>query len=393
MKNKMLKYGTVGLVFLTLAGLVLAGCSILPGNEAAQPTATPEPVVESSNIVAEGRIVPRDTVRLAFLLAGEVSEVLVEKGTQVMQGDVLVRLGDAEQQQANLKAAELELLSAQQAMAALEDNAGLAASQLDLEVNQAELNLIDVQQKLADLDTDDYQQEIDDAVEAVNTADDDLTDAQDAFDKVEDLDEDNNTRKNAEQDLEDAQREYDQVVRDRDTLIKELEQARLAVPLAEARLADAQRRLDELQDGIDPDDLALAQQRLLAAEAGVTAAQASLDRLELKAPFNGTITELDLAPGEQVTPNQPVLHIADLSELFVETTDLTENEVVSISSGEKVTIIPDALPDLVLDGVVDSIGDSFLEKSGDITYTVRISLDESDPRLKWGMTVEVTFKP
>jgi hypothetical protein len=40
---------------------------------------------------------------------------------------------------------------------------------------------------------------------------------------------------------------------------------------------------------------------------------------------------------------------------------------------------------------VDSIADVFEERLGDITYAVRIKLDETDPRLRWGMTVEVTF--
>ena len=104
------------------------------------------------------------------------------------------------------------------------------------------------------------------------------------------------------------------------------------------------------------------------------------------------IVELDLAPGEKVVPNQPMAQIADLSKLYIETTDLTENEVVDITHGQQVTITPDALPDLVLDGVVELIGDSYHEKSGDITYIIRIMLDEGDPRLKWGMTVEVKLK-
>jgi hypothetical protein len=30
-------------------------------------------------------------------------------------------------------------------------------------------------------------------------------------------------------------------------------------------------------------------------------------------------------------------------------------------------------------------------KSGDVTYVVRIPLDAPDPRLRWGMTVKVSF--
>jgi hypothetical protein len=45
-----------------------------------------------------------------------------------------------------------------------------------------------------------------------------------------------------------------------------------------------------------------------------------------------------------------------------------------------------------MSGTVEAISDGFIEKSGDITYVVRISLAEgSDARLRWGMTIKVTF--
>ncbi len=40
---------------------------------------------------------------------------------------------------------------------------------------------------------------------------------------------------------------------------------------------------------------------------------------------------------------------------------------------------------------VDSIGLVSEVKRGDAIYTVRIVVDEADPRLRWGMTVVVTF--
>jgi hypothetical protein len=54
--------------------------------------------------------------------------------------------------------------------------------------------------------------------------------------------------------------------------------------------------------------------------------------------------------------------------------------------------VPDALPSITLGGVVESISDTFEEKRGDITYTTRILVDEIDPRLRWGMTVVVSFE-
>ncbi len=127
-------------------------------------------------------------------------------------------------------------------------------------------------------------------------------------------------------------------------------------------------------------------------EENLTAAKANLENLDLMATIDGTVVDLDLVVGQQVTPGQPVMRIADLSQLYVETDDLTEIEVVDVEVGQKVTVVADALPDVEMTGTVESINQVFEEKRGDITYTVRIALDDPDPRLRWGMTVVVTFE-
>ncbi|MEN9563704.1 MAG: hypothetical protein RIR73_1948, partial [Chloroflexota bacterium] len=82
---------------------------------------------------------------------------------------------------------------------------------------------------------------------------------------------------------------------------------------------------------------------------------------------------------------------ADYSQWFVETTDVTELEVVSLSEGQLVTLRLDALPELELTGTITEISNAFTQQGGDILYTVRILVDGSDPALKWGMTVETVF--
>lgn len=94
-----------------------------------------------------------------------------------------------------------------------------------------------------------------------------------------------------------------------------------------------------------------------------------------------------------MTPLLPVAVVADISRWKVETQDLNEMEIPRIEVGQAATITPDALPDLQLDGTVDSISQLYVEKFGDVTYTAHINLNESDPRLRWGMTVSVEFAP
>jgi multidrug resistance efflux pump len=76
----------------------------------------------------------------------------------------------------------------------------------------------------------------------------------------------------------------------------------------------------------------------------------------------------------------------------VKTSDLTELEIVKVTPGQPATIVPDALPEVVLTGKVTSISQAGASQGGDILYEVEIKLDSIDPRLLWGMTVEVTFE-
>jgi len=125
----------------------------------------------------------------------------------------------------------------------------------------------------------------------------------------------------------------------------------------------------------------------------MAAAQSRLDNYNLTAPFAGTVTDIYLEIGQFVGPEARAVLLADLSEFMIETSDLTELEVVKINVGQIVEIVPDALPDTTLLGKVEAIAQSFTTQAGDINYKVTISLDETDPDLRWGMTLELTFIP
>jgi multidrug resistance efflux pump len=389
----------IPLLFLLAGGLLSACSRVLPAASAQSIDVSTingddgsrmnDGLSEAADVMVEGKLLPRETAWLAFGQPGLVVEVLVGEGQQVSQGDVLARLNGREKVEAQLAAAELERLNAQQALDELIEKAPLAGSAARQALVIAEKTAIDARQALDELDTDDFQQELDDARLAVEEAQDELEDAQEEFDKYKDLDEDNSNRTNAEDALDEAQQTYDDAVDELDLLVNQLEAARANVSQAEAALEDARRDADARQSGPEPDDLALAQSRLDNAIKQVTASQTALEDLELVAPFDGTALEVEIALNERVIPNEPVILLADRSAWYVETSDLTEIEVVQIQPGNPATITPDALPELELTGVVERISDTYTEKSGDILYTARIRLDETDPRLRWGMTMQV----
>jgi multidrug efflux pump subunit AcrA (membrane-fusion protein) len=382
------------LLFIALLVPGFTGCDRIQG-QAAAPTQSPVvPVVTSGGaVVVEGNIVPRDFTRIYTRAGGKVLEVLVKEGDVVDTGALLARMDGAAQFEAARSAAELEKLSAQQAIDDLNEKGALLYAQAQQKLDQASRVLIEAQQKLDDYDTDQHQTDLDNAKTDVANAQDDLDDANDDWDKNKDLDVDNANRKSSETRLNDAQKKYDDAARKRDRLINDLSQYQVDVEAAQKAVDDAQREVDRRKGGApDPDDLALAQARLANAESQIKAAQAGLDDLELKAPFAGTVVELDTAEGEIMLPSQQLAVLADLGELFVETSDLTEMDVIEVSVGDAALVTPDALPETGLEAVVESIDQISGKKGGDVTYLVRLKMNETDPALRWGMTVEVRFE-
>ena len=59
--------------------------------------------------------------------------------------------------------------------------------------------------------------------------------------------------------------------------------------------------------------------------------------------------------GQFIGPETWVTLLADFSQLYVETSDLTEKDVVNVRPGQKVTVIPDAMPDGKLTGTVSKL--------------------------------------
>jgi len=371
----------IGLVISLIAlGMLTAACGGAAGAPAG--TATPLPtVISETNIVAEARVVPRDDVQLAFVVNGQVEEVLVEEGDTVKKGDVLARLGDREQIEAAIASAEAELIAAQQARKQLDDNLALAQAQAAAAMSAANKAVKDAQYALDNFTVPQNMLGLT-PLEAIAKMKAILDEARERFEPYRYYPSENSTRKDLKEKLDTAQSDYNTAVR----------WLQLETNLSEAqtRLDEALKDYENLLKGPDADQVAAADARVKAAEENLKAAQANLSNLDLVATIDGTVVDLNLVEGQQAAPGQPVIRIADLSKLYVETDDLTE--VVSVSIGQKVTVVADALPDVEMTGVVEKISQVYEEKRGDITYTVRILLDNPDPRLLWGMTVVVTFQ-
>jgi multidrug resistance efflux pump len=84
--------------------------------------------------------------------------------------------------------------------------------------------------------------------------------------------------------------------------------------------------------------------------------------------------------------------LADLSQWQVETTDLTELNIVDVRQGMPVEVQIDAFPDMILLGEVRRIAATGSEVRGDVTYLTTIDLiDTGELPLRWGMTAFVNL--
>lgn len=379
------------IAFLSIVVLALAACSgsaeTAPNEVEAAPLDPFIPVVS-----ATGEVVPARFSTISSTTAGPVHEVLVEEGDTVAEGTLLIQLGNQEQLEAAITAAELELANAEQALQDLYDKADLVAAQTQLALANANDDLDDAEYKWR-VRQQGYRASGDTiaAAEArLTLADDQVEEAEDAYSRASgDL-----PKALARINLTNARESRDAALRNLNWYTgtpTELDQAVLDAELAEAqaRLKDLEREWEKVKDGPNPDTTKLAEARLRNAEATLASAKAGLEDLSVRAPYDGTIAETFVRQAEWVNPGQPLLVIADLDGLQVETTDLSEIDVAQLEIGNQATITFDAIPDVVSAGEVSRIAPKVAEGAG-VNYTVIIKFVESPPDdIRWGMTAFV----
>jgi len=383
-------------VLLVTSILLITGC----GAKSDQ-TTTPAPVSASSQTLsAEGMLQPVNSLEHSFSVSGQVSQVLVKNGEPVEAGQELATLKDTSAAELALENAKADALSAQQTYDDLQSSTDLALAQAQLDVANAKQAYDKKQwnQVHANKPRETNQDVINAAKAAVILAEDKVSSAEDRYnDFAEAADSDPlkaaalSTLSNARLNLKQAQLNLNNYINPPNQQDLAISDAEVAV--AKANYEDALRKLEKLQNNPVSDEQAMAKARLDSANAALTNAQSQMDALTLRASIAGTVVDLTLQPGQNITAGETVIVVADFTNWIVKTDNLTETEVTSIKTGQKADVVLDALPDKTLEGEVTYINSLFEEKRGDITYTVTILLKQTDPLLRWGMTGSVEFLP
>ncbi len=174
------------------------------------------------------------------------------------------------------------------------------------------------------------------------------------------------------------------------------------VERAEAAVERATLQVEQLPDDASPAqresaaaELRLAEADLQVAQTALAQAELALAQTELRAPFAGTIAAVNVAEGEQAVADDPdpIVTIGDLSGWFIQTTDLSELDVVRVAVGDRAEVTFDALPDLTIGGTVDRIQVRGTAQPGSVRFDVFVRPDMHHPELRWNMSATVRILP
>lgn len=421
---------------LVLAGLVAlsAGCKAETGQAEAieNQIVTVERGDLTVEITAVGNLAFSRSEDLAFDLfygqsgtsgtKGTIGEVLVAEGDTVEEGQVLVTLDRDEWEdelgklQDKLTTAERDVTDKERALtkaerkvttlertardredAVAEAEREVTASELDL--SQAQLDVETAEYNLSQIDeVKEAQDAVDEAERNLELARMGLT-AEFGGNSASDFIYWNNQKVKAETELAEAQADLQEILTDNGiTLAKDvalevadkqlkvkqkqltLEDAQLAVGDAEKAVDDAEYALgsakfDVEEAGHDVDDAQLdvkdAQKALADAQKKLTDAQNKSP--EIKAPFAGFITKVNVSGGDEVLSGTVAVQLADPNKFEAEIM-ISEMDIAQVKVGGEASVQVDALSGLTLPAEVTHISPTATISQGVVNYKVKVEV-------------------
>jgi HlyD family secretion protein len=188
--------------------------------------------------------------------------------------------------------------------------------------------------------------------------------------------------------------------------------------MALAQKQNAQHKLEELQKGYRPEEIAAAEARyhqtqatlekfergnrkedVEAATAAFALEQARYRERQVVAPSAATVEVLDVRPGDLIAPNTPIATLLERDQIYVRIY-IPETQIGHVQLGEKAEIHVDSFPDQVFNGVVDQINQQaeFLPRNVQTreervhqVFGVKVRIDDVSHRVRAGMAADVKF--
>ncbi|WP_395003161.1 efflux RND transporter periplasmic adaptor subunit [Cypionkella sp.] len=176
-----------------------------------------------------------------------------------------------------------------------------------------------------------------------------------------------------------------------DTLILQLEgdEVIAGVETAKAALAQAKEKLSIGETLFKKGSLAefeLTSRRAAAsaAEGALAQAEAALDRLQLKAPFAGTVDSVAVEIGESVQSGAPIATLLALDPIVIKA-EVSERDVGFVSTGSRAMVR--LVNGVEMEGIIRHV--AMQASPVTRTFAVEVALPNADRKIPSGMTAEV----
>ena len=284
----------------------------------------------SQSVSAEAVVYPLQQATIAPKITSTIKEFLVQRGTRVKKGQLLVVLENADL----AAAAEASKGDFQQAEAAYATTVGASLPQ---QMQKAELDAVS---------------------------------AKAAFD--------------AQQKIYDSRKElFQQGAIPR----RDLDAAEVALAQARSQNEQAQRQIADLHRLGKEQALKSAQGSRSSAEGKYRGAEALLSYSRITSPIDGVVTDRPLFAGDLATANQPILTIMDTSRLIAKS-HIAQAEAAVLKVGNPAEVKIPGL-DEPIKGRVSLVSPAL--DPGSTTIEVWVEATKPDPALKPGMSVEVSM--
>ena len=431
------RWMTVGVVLIVAA--ILAALLINGKSQRATATGPGTTPVTRGNLTAavagSGSVAAEQTVNLAFQTGGMVTDVLVKEGDTVKTGQALAKLDDRALQlqvtnaRSALESAQARLAQAQQGNAKPED---IAAAEAQVTSAQATYDKVAKGPTAADLAS--AQAAVSSGQAAYSAA------AKSAGTSSSQLESAAATLQKAEASLQQAQANYDRVAGNPDIgrrpeslslqsatidyqqakanynalsqttgtdaqskiasaaaqlALAKANLARLTpaaedLTVAKANLDQAKATLARLTAKATATDLQIQQAAVTQAEQALKQAQLNLDNATLTAPFAGIVAQINIVPGSGAGTATPALKLINRDPLHVDL-KLSENDVAQVQLGQPIRLTIQSLGGWGTDGKVSYIAPAADTSNGIVTYAVRVSFPDNDPKVKVGMTADLSI--
>ena len=168
---------------------------------------------------------------------------------------------------------------------------------------------------------------------------------------------------------------------------RDLDAAQVALAQAKTQSDVAERQLADLKRLGEQQALKSAKGQLAAAKGKLMGSSAALSYSEIRSPIDGVVTDRPQYAGELAAANQPLMTVMDLSKLLAKS-HISRVEAASLKVGDSAEVRAAGVEDSI-HGRVSLVSPAL--DPGSTTIEVWVEVAKPEPRLKPGMTVQVSL--